>query len=429
MKRAIETPNFIENSESNSRAESDSPALAPERAKKVGKQALSLEKPLVEPPETSETPETPETRFSVDPKNFHIFPHQGEYRFNPRKGTYSSETLNINETLGRMVGSTAATIATLVGENDSERIPPADHVIYLDKSARPVRWLVDAFWEDFTDKPRPEASHLAIDRKEWFRRSGVELLPNEYVRDSDGTTRPAEGRDFQIEKIPKETLARIRAVYIDGGIEDEDIDKIMSTPTVLDGKNVTIIDEVSRSGSTLHIAKELLNAAVPELKSVNGYVFWRPGDDFQTSSGETQMKGAPAWYPHDPSDWRGRGVKDPDGVFYASEYEKSPNNFTRRNKFSSIVLGVPLTNREEEREQLSWKLRDDIDLMHEEYKKGHILPSVSGVVNNCGDGEVAERLIEQIEDWGVEFAPVDKAKNPARAYNTLIKKRNELPDF
>ena len=59
--------------------------------------------------------------------------------------------------------------------------------------------------------------------------------------------------------------------------EEFDPEVIMNTPTGLEGKNITIIDEVSRSGSTLEIAKLLVSQAIPEAASVNGCTFWRPG--------------------------------------------------------------------------------------------------------------------------------------------------------
>lgn len=366
--------------------------------------------------------ETPETRFKVDPKEFDIFSRQGEYKLLPGAKKYSKEPVGIDETLGRMVGATAATVATLVGENGD--IPAADHVIYLDKSARPVSWLVDEFWDEFTDKKRPEKSYLAIDRKSWFPRAGVELQADEYVEEPDGSRRVAEGRDFDVNKIPEEMIARIRALYIAGGIDsdetsEENVKKIMEAPTVLDGKKITIIDEVSRSGSTIEIAQQLLRRAFPKAQ-VSGYVFWKPGT-FKIETGEDQMMSSPAWYPHDKSDWRGRGVRDVDEKYYSDEYANDPTSENRARKFGAFVLGVPLVNKEDEPGQLSWKLAEDIRKMHEEYKKGHILPSFP---SDLGGGEVEDRLYEQVESWGVEFVPEKEAKGNSRAYITLASKRD-----
>ena len=55
-----------------------------------------------------------------------------------------------------------------------------------------------------------------------------------------------------IANLKERHLAEIRALYIEGGIETEDVKTVMQSPTILDGKNVLIVDEVSRTGSTLN---------------------------------------------------------------------------------------------------------------------------------------------------------------------------------
>ena len=89
--------------------------------------------------------------FTVDPKNYPIFSRQAGNREDFDK-KIKSRTLSINETLGLMAGRTAETVAMLSG--DVPGVPKADHVIYLDKSARPVSWLVNEFWEDFTNEEK-----------------------------------------------------------------------------------------------------------------------------------------------------------------------------------------------------------------------------------------------------------------------------------
>lgn len=377
--------------------------------------------------ESDQSPENPETRFHVDPADYPIFSRQAGKRLNKISDKYETRTLSIDETLGKMVGHTAETIATLIGEKAG--VPAADHVIYLDKSARPVSWLVDEFWGDFTSAPQPDSTFLAIDRRTWLADyCGVQLLPNEYVEAPDGTTHPASAADFDrnFHKIPKEVLAKIRALYIKDGIEDEDVDKIFATPTILDGKNLTIIDEVSRSGATLHIAQRLLKAAIPELKSVNGHVFWH--DTAQvTQSGEMQMGSAPVWYPADHSDWRGRGVKDVHPDYFAALYESNPTNINRARRFGAIVLGEPLdiNDPNEEYGQPSLHLKEEIGRMHRDYQKGHILPDFPS--SKSGAREVFSNMIKALNDWGVEIAPPDKAVNKSRTYINLKDKRNQQP--
>lgn len=389
-------------------------AFDPEKAKRLRERELEKQKPSIK------------ERFIIDPAEYPIFAKQGGVRDNEITGVKEERQLSIEETLGIMVGDTAKTIATITGEDKSK--PAADHVIYLDKSARPVSWMVEDFWNDFTDKPKPEESFLAIDRRQWFPKVGIELEPHEQIRDGDGKLRPATGSDFWREwkELPperqKDYLARIRALYIDGGIEEEDPDKIMSIPTRLDGKNLLIIDEVSRSGSTLDIAKGLLKLAIPDLKSVEGHVFWRDTSTEYNETGETQMGKAPVWYPDNRNDWRGRGVKDINPEYYRKQYEMNPTNITRAEMYGSFVLGEPLRNKEDEPGQLSWKLREEMRKMHQDYQDGHILPDIPSE-----SGEVGERIIAKMEELGVEFIPEEQAKGNPNARQNLIRYRNRDP--
>ena len=360
-----------------------------------------------------------ESFFHIDPSDYPIFSQQGGIRKNSYTQKPEAKNLNIHETLGLMVGRTAETIGIMNGENPD--IPPTDHVIYLDKSARPVSWLIDEFWDDCSDSKKPSKSFLAIDRRVWFPKMGLELLPNEYVEEPSGATHVASPSDVDkyfgaIEK-DKETLARIRALYIEGGIETEDPDTILQTPTVLDGKNLLIIDEVERSGSTLHIAKRLLKAAIPELKSVNGHVFWTDNTR-DNGNGEQQMGFAPVWYPQDHSDWRGRGVKDINPVFFENQYNANPTPQNRALKFGAIVLGEPLTRPEDEPGQLSWHLREEIHRMHEDYCAGHILPTMTLYT--------PQKVEDQLKDWGIQFVGGDEGKANPHSYIRLSEVRDEL---
>ena len=363
-----------------------------------------------------------EAFFKINPADYPIFSRQAGYRKDPNSNKWGDRTLGINETLGLMVGRTAEVVTTLTGEYGT---PVIDHAIYLDKSARPVSWLVDEFWEDFTDKPRPEKTFLAIDRRTWFPRVGIHIDDRDYFTDEHGVYRMAMPKDFKIEKIPRKDLARIRALYIEGGIEsdsldEENIEKIMNTPTVLKDKNVCIIDEVSRSGSTSYIATELIKAAT-DAKSVSAHVFWADNSHVINETDETQMGKTPVWYPSDTKDWRGRGVKDINESFYKAQYEKNPTRDNLARRFGAFVLGEPLINPEDEPGQPSWHLREEIQKMHRDYQAGHILPTISM--------QPPEKMIDQLEEWGVVFSSEDQpGYNPRdpRLYHNLMKKRDSL---
>ena len=378
------------------------------------RQSKSTERPVDEPVET---------RFHVDREDFPIFSRQS--KLVPRGGELVSEELSIDETLGRMVGSTAETIETILGESD-KKTPRADHVIYLDKSARPVSWIVDEFWKEFTDEEKPSKTFLAIDRRKWLKPpySGAKIDGHEYIEEASGDKKVASLSDFHVERIPIELLAGIHGLYVEGGVpEGATPEEIMEMPTILDDKNVTIIDEVSRSGATLGIARQLIATAIPKTKSVNGHVFWRAGS-IQVG-GESQMDSSPVWYPADSSDTTGRGVKDINELYYKTLYLHEQTNQNRALMQGAFVLGEPLLEPEKERGQRSLKLRTEIERMYEEYKAGHILPNMT----SNPESSVSDRLFEKFESYGVEFVPEVPGKKNPRSYQELCRQRAKKKPF
>ena len=371
----------------------------------------------------AELREDPAKRFHVNPADFPIFSEQAEK--GPAWGD-RSETLPLDETMSRFVTATADTVAIIAGEDEGlegKPLPAADHIVYLDKSARPVCWLVNNFWDAFTDKKRPNHSFLAIDRKEWFARTNTPIEGNEYIRDEDGSARLAKFPDFRAENVSREDIARIRATFIPGGIETEDVDEIMKTPTGLDGKNITVIDEVSRSGSTLAIAKHLISLAIPEAASVNGHAFWDAGQQTHPYTGESQMRGVPVWY--DPNTHIGRGIGDVNESFFAERHERFNTPKTRAQKFGAIVLGQ-FINLNEEPGNRSRKLASEIRTMRKEWDEGHILMSFPKHYNQ-------DKWAERIESQGMRFVPPDEHKGrpaPKDAFTHVVEdihKRKPVP--
>ena len=386
----------------------DCPEFDPEGAKK-----------LIEKESTEKEPITIDQLFKINPDDYPIFSRQGGVREKSYGKGYEGRTLGINETLGLMVGRTAETISVISGEADGT--PPFDHVIYLDKSARPVSWLVDEFWDDFADSEQPSKSFLAIDRRVWFKILKMPILPNEYIEAPDGSTHLIGPDDvnayFHNVVDDKDILARIRALFIEGGIGTEDPDTILNTPTVLDGKRLLIIDEVKRSGSTLHIAKRLLKAAIPELEVVEGHTFWSDNEMPNPNTDERQMGFAPVWYPTDHSDWRGRGVKDINPKYYEDQFDNDPTPQNRALKYGAFVLGEPLRP-EDEPGQLSQHLAEEIHRMHDDYEAGHILPQLYW--------HSPEKQLKRMEEQGVKFVPAEEAFKDPHSYLSLVKKRDEL---
>lgn len=349
-------------------------------------------------------------RFHVDPAEYPILRQQ--YELDAHWGDNTQHTWNIDKTLGTFVADTANLIAEIDGtsteyESNAELAKP-DHVIYLDKSARPVSWLVNVFWDKFSENERPAHSYLNIDRQPWFRASGVQVDANGYVTAPDGSQHRASSHDFNINNVPEDTFARIRGLYLDGGIESENPEEIMNTPSKLDGKNILIVDEVRRSGATLEIAQELIKRAFPEAASVRGAYFWESGTKNSPDGEESQMLSVPVWY--DSSTQDGRGAGDVDKTHYDRRHEEFQTPRTRAQKYGAMVLSV-IHDLGKERGGLSRELMREVKQMRQDFDDGKILMRYPRKMND-------EKIEEYIESVGLRLAPVSD-KSPDTYVNAL----------
>ncbi len=242
-----------------------------------------------------------------------------------------------------------------------------DAVVWLDKSARPVSWFTDAFWEQFAQDgaEKPENEFLNIDRTNWFVRQGHD------VRQAETVLGP---NDFDINMVSDEDIARIRAALIDEDIDPDNWQNdVWNKPTRLDGKEVLIIDEVKNKGGTLKIAFELLRKAVPEAKFSADYFMKSGVHALNGRAEEQQMNFAPLWY--DDKDAFGRGVGDPSKTYYEQQYEKEPTNEHLRKALAWTVLSAPHHDPktfEEVEDIKAQKLQQDIAFLTYGYGDGRI---------------------------------------------------------
>lgn len=351
-----------------------------------------------------------EERFNANPDDFPVL---GSHKIGPEKW-------NINKSLSTYLRHTAELIATLDGSSirnkDSQ---PADAVIYLDKSARPVNWLVNTFWDDFSNQKKPTSHHLAIDRLEWFDRVGLSIINTTgYIKGSnpDEPAYLATENDFirEVDQLPPDTYARIRSLFIKNGIENEDIETIMRTPTILDNKNVWIVDEVRHSGSSLGIAKFLIKKAIPEISSINGDYFWTETVTVQDSNSESHERMiVPGWY--DATTEYGRGIGNKNQSFFDQKHNEFQTSRTRAWRFGALALGEPIDLSNEHGTKLvdhnpSRELASEIQKMHTLYRSGNIafIPPLNY------DDDLIERYIE---NQGFVY---DNNKNNPRSVSHLI---------
>lgn len=167
----------------------------------------------------------------------------------------------------------------------------------------------------------------------------------------------------------------LRGLFVPNGLSEEDLvnpERIMDYPTGMDGKNITIIDEVERTGTTAKLAQCFVSWAFPEAKSVNFHCFYtaeRLHDPYSPQDG--QMLKIPFWYKLMSDTGAGRGILDPDKNYYAGLYENESSMYNRALLFGSEFLAVPMTYELEESKQ-SLRLRSQIARLRVEYEKGHI---------------------------------------------------------
>ena len=243
-------------------------------------------------------------------------------------------------------------------DNPEKAATKPDSVIWLDKSARPVSWLVDGLWEQYaeSDAEKPDYEFLNIDRVNWFVSLGHKRV------DAERRLGPS---DFDINKVKDTDIARIRAYFTEGDLTEENWqEEVWNLPTRLDGKNILIVDEVMNRGGTLAIATQLIKRAVPEA-TVSGDYFWpRSVYSINGKSAESvdqQMESAPVWY--DKTTSMGRGVGEISHDYWERMYKVNPTQDALRSKIAAFALSAPhheRTTLEPVDDVLADKLKQDI---------------------------------------------------------------------
>ena len=277
------------------------------------------------------------------------------------------------------------------GEEDVEHLknfekpPKPDHVLHLDKSERPGSWLINLLWKDLAveGSKKPDFSYLNIDRADFFPLVGLEsdqdgrsLETGEVLKPIDFDQKIKEDSDEVREGLRQIKLA-IRSQYIDEKMIDPNGDieeQILSLPTKLDGKNLLVIDETSRSGSTLHMAMRLMKIAIPELKNIHGEYLWTQTVR-DTKSGESA--GAPVWYDANNSD--GRGTGDRSEYYHSKKFEKNPTTKNLLRKIGSLAISAPIFDFDEENgykikpDPKAMALARDFKQLRKDFRDGKIL--------------------------------------------------------
>ena len=300
-------------------------------------------------------------------------------RVRERTGVWSTDFVleqYVHETdqlIGILDGSITDNDAIAIKDSELGEFDPVkpDTVLWPDKSARPVSWMVDALWDQIAtpDAKKPDYEFLNIDRVNWFVYAG---------HDESVAKWRLGPEDFNIEDIDPARIDGIRALFVEGDLsEDNWREEVWKLPTRLDGQSVLIVDEVRNRGGTLAIAAEVLKAAIPEAKFSATY-FWHTGrysvNGSSAESVDQQMESTPVWY--DTHNDMGRDIGDISTAYWDREYQRNPSQEALRRKIGSFALSAPHHNRktyELREDKLAKVLRQDISQLSYAVADGDVI--------------------------------------------------------
>lgn len=285
-------------------------------------------------------------------------------------------------------------------------LPPPTSVVYLDKSARPVEWLVRGLWDTLATPQKgampkqPDSFFLNIDKKAWLRRMGV---PPQYLENP-----PPELVNLAKVENLGDHLARIRALFSTAEIDEERLNEVWKHPTRLDGQHVMIIDEIKSSGQTLNISMMLLSLAFPEATFSGSY--WAIPSQVVLNRGvpvdgqyQFQRDWVPVWYSDRRESGRGISGRDPQ---YPEKSEKDSSEARRKTKIGRHILSTPphdpkTFERVQDRE--AEQLRRDIRRLRDDLRGRKVLYIPSGERPSKSKGQFSE-LVRRIQDMtGLDF--------------------------
>lgn len=272
---------------------------------------------------------------------------------------YHYDILDDVEIRTKYVQYTEKLIANAIAEKD-------DYMVFLDKSARPVAWLMKSLWpvlgiDDNGDKAKmPEIRFANIDREQWgliIGRStdkdgggGINAVPDERIQELHDTYTNYQGRN----DVPDIEAAKIR-----------------------------IVDEVMASGDTLRMATGMFQRAFPDAK-VESMYWMTPETKTQTRGGATYNAEIPVWY--SDHDMHGRLVAD--------RNVKSANSASGAQRTGSVFLSTRFPSID----QAGLALKGEMEQLALEVRDGKIPVTP----NSARSFEVQEQIVNTVDRLSLE---------------------------
>lgn len=233
-----------------------------------------------------------------------------------------------------------------------------DTIVFLDKSARPVAWFFNAFYdtlvqenEDGTKPKKPNIKFTNIDREQWGPLIG----------------RSEDEEGIVYDRLPQKSIENLQNVFA----------PVSNDQSLSSGKNVLIVDEFRASGDTLDMASEIFARAFPGTKIFSSY--WVPSTKaIDIRSGQSIAKGAPVWYSDTKNTGRGIAGRD---------FTKSRMSPSKRQRIGYEWLSTRFRNEDQlTNETNQWivdqeglKLREEIYQMVKDLHKRKILYRPSSI--------------------------------------------------
>ena len=224
------------------------------------------------------------------------------------KGQYEYAQLDSPELRMKYVAYTESLIQQAVEDK-------IDDIVFLDKSARPIAWLMKGLWPmlgiDDEGKPAkmPDIRYVNIDREQW----GPVVGRSE---DKDG--------GIDLSRVHPHAIEDLRSVFA-----VQNSDGLSPDQSFLDNKNVMVVDEVMTSGDTLRIAHGLFSRAFPSANITDRY--WLPIAHKTTRGGARMNAELPVWY--SDYDQHGRLVAD-------RHIKASENSINARQRRGAMFLST-----------------------------------------------------------------------------------------
>lgn len=238
----------------------------------------------------------------------------------------------------KYIGLLNPLIEKIVG---NEKEQGFDTVVFLDKSARPLAWMLKAFWPYVAPQRRdpesgvlktahlPDVKFVNIDRLSWRKDHLKEMA------------------DGGMKEITDEDIGGLRSIF-HFRHHDKEGELVKNKTNELDGKRILVIDEQSETGDTLKVAQALFEKAFPKSQVERAAWIYHPFSISRNGARESKITEKPAWYPPDDAQGlskdTGRGVHSSVPFNPEKPVHGDPDRFPRESyQFLSTKPYLPKT--------------------------------------------------------------------------------------